>query len=306
MCLSERQKSGSAKIGHRTDGLWLRTTAATLRVDSPPFNLHHTLMCGQTFRWRAEEPGFVGVISGGVLWLEQRGNRLLYRSLPGKFRPSELKRYLGLDGVHGEAMRSFPQDATLGRAVKRFPGLRLLHQDPWETLISFIISSNNSITRIRKCVESLCRTFGEEIKSAAGFYSFPPPEALANARLATLREKCNLGYRGRYVQETAREVARSPNLLSNIARLSYPQAKKEIMKLLGVGHKVADCVLLYSMRKFEAFPVDIWIQRLLQRSYFGGEPVSLSKMRAFARDHFGPFAGYAQLFLYPYAKTTRL
>ncbi len=306
MCSSERQKSGSAKTVLRTDGLWLRTRVRILKVDSPPFDLHHTLMCGQAFRWRAEEPGFVGVVSGRVLRLEQRGNRLLYRSLPGKFRPSELKRYLGTDGVHDEAMRSFPQDATLRRAVEKFPGLRLLQQDPWETLISFIISSNNNIRRIRTSIESLCRTFGEEIKSAPGFHSFPPPEALANARLATLREKCNLGYRDRYVQETAREVARSPNLLSNIARLSYPQAKKEIMKLLGVRDKVGDCVLLYSMRKFEAFPIDTWIRKVIQHSYFGGERVSLSKIRTFARDHFGEFAGYAQLFLYPYAKTTRL
>jgi N-glycosylase/DNA lyase len=303
MCSSKGQESSPAKTVRRTDGPWPRTTPAILTVDSAPFDLHHTLMCGQSFRWREQGRGFVGVVSGRALRLEQKQNSVAYRSLPGEFPAPELRSYLGLDGVHAEAVRSFPEDAILRRAVRKFPGLRLLHQDIWETLISFIISSNNNIGRIRNCIEKLSRTFGEKIKSAPGFYSFPPPEGLADARLTILREKCNLGYRDRYVKETAREVARSPNLLSWIASLPYPHAKKEIMKLPGVGHKVADCVLLYSMRKFEAFPIDTWIRRIIQHSYFCGKPVPLSKIRAFAREHFGSFAGYAQLFLFYSALT---
>ena len=181
--------------------------------------------------------------------------------------------------------------------------MRLLRQEPWETLISFIISSNNNIKRIRSCIENLCRTSGREIQPGCGYYTFPGPEALAQTTLTVLREGCNLGYRHNYVADTAREVFESPHLLLDIAALSYPDARKRLMKLPGVGPKVADCILLYSMGKLEAFPIDTWIRKIIQDNYFNGEKVSLSKMRTFARQRFGPFAGYAQLYLFQCALT---
>lgn len=282
---------------------WLAGRPRTLEILSPPFRLEHTLTSGQCFRWCKRGRGFLGIVSGYVLCLEQKGSRLLYRSFPPGFAASRLRTYLGLDGVHAAAVRSFPGDPILLRAVKKFRGMRLLRQDPYETLISFIISSNNNIKRIRSCIERLCRTFGEEIEPGSGFHAFPPPEELADAPLRTLRGKCNLGYRDRYVRDTAREIARTPQLLSEIARLPYREARKAIMQLPGVGRKVADCVLLYSMEKWEAFPVDTWIRKTVQDNYFGGKRVSDSTIATFARQHFGPFAGYAQLYLFHYART---
>lgn len=267
-----------------------------------PFSLKHTLMSGQTFRWRKDDGGFIGVVSGNVLSLEQRRNRVLYRSLPGKVEPSELRTYLGLDAASNRALRSLPEDPFLRAAMRDFEGMRVLRQDPWETLISFIISSNNNIVRIKRCVESLCSTFGQKIRGAHGCYAFPAADAMAKASTDCLQQLCNLGYRHAYVRETAREVARSPGLLSDITRLSYPHAKTELMRLPGVGPKVADCVLLYSMGKYEAFPIDTWVRKVMQRIYFKDQRVPDSAIRSFAADHFGHFAGYAQLYLFHSAR----
>lgn len=302
--VSYRQPQASARERAEVDAIWLRTKPAILKINEPPFDLRCTLMCGQTFRWRENDPGrFLGVVSGRVLSLQQKGDRLLYRSLPESFPSSVLRRYLGLDPLHAEALRSFPQDPILLRAVREFRGIRLLRQDPWETLISFIISSNNNIKRITNSIESLCRTFGSQIHPQTGFYSFPSPDSLANAPLTTLREKCNLGYRDAYVKQAAKRVARNPRLLAQIACLPYLQARKEIMQLPGVGPKVADCVLLYSMGKLEAFPVDTWTRRIIQQHYLPRERPTRSRITAFARRHFGPFAGCAQLFLFHYARS---
>jgi len=324
------------------------------------FDLAHTLMSGQTFRWRRERNGFIGVVGKNVLRLQQDGRRLLYDSIPEQIALSELRAYLGLDEESEKALRSLPRDQFLRRAMRKFHGMRILRQEPWETLISFIISANNNIIRIKRCIESLCQRFGEEIggnekasrkrpcgkgnppvasgETPRGAFAdapsqretsvgqpaesepgippqgepplvwrrFPTAEALAEASLGCFREECNLGYRDAYVKETARIIAGSPSLLSDIARLPYPRARKEIMELPGVGPKVADCALLYSMGKFEAFPVDTWIARVVKEHYsryFRGKKVSPNAIRAFAHNHFGPSAGYAQLYLFQYAMT---
>jgi len=273
-----------------------------LDIGSLPFSLKHTLISGQAFRWRKEGTSFVGVVSGNVLALEQRGERVVFNSSPGDTGPGELRRYLGLDAAYEEALRSLPDDPVLQLAIRRFQGMRVLRQDPWETLISFIISSNNSIIRIKRCIESLCRSLGQEIQGAPGFYSFPAPDLLATASLKCLKETCNLGYRHVYVKESARRIARDSDLLTRIALLPYRIAKEKLIaEFPGVGPKVADCVLLYSMGKYEAFPIDTWIKKVMENAYFDGQPVRDSAIRLFAADYFGPFAGYAQLYLFQYA-----
>jgi N-glycosylase/DNA lyase len=267
-----------------------------------PFNLEHTLLSGQTFRWRKDDDGFVGVVSERLLKIMQDGRRLLYSSCGGDVEPSEVAHYLGLGDCYAEAVRAFRVDPILHTALRNLEGMRILRQDPWETLISFIISSNNNIVRIKRCVESLCSTFGEKITGVPGVHAFPIPDALANASLRRLQQLCNLGYRHAYIREAARKIARSPDLLSQIARLPYAEARKELMNLPGVGQKVADCVLLYSMGKYEAFPVDTWVRKAMQRFYFKGQPVADRAIRAFAADRFGPFAGYAQIYLFHFAR----
>lgn len=266
------------------------------------FSLERTLLSGQTFRWQREGEGFVGVVSGQVLRIVQNGRRLSFICCGGRMAPGEVRRYLGLGDRYSEAVRAFRADRILGTVIRHFGGMRILRQDPWETLISFVISANNNIVRIRRCVESLCSTFGKTIEDARGRRAFPTPDALAQASSGCLQKLCNLGYRHAYVRETAREIVRSPALLSQIASLPYPEARKELMTLPGVGPKVADCVLLYSMGKYEAFPIDTRIRKAMQRFYFNGEPVRDSAIRTSAADRFGPFAGYAQLYLFHSAR----
>lgn len=216
--------------------------------------------------------------------------------------PEEVGRYLGLGDCFAQAVRALRTDPIFHEAIHTLAGMRILRQDPWETLISFIVSANNNIVRIKRCVESLCSTFGEPIEGARGRCAFPTPDTLANASSRCLQRLCNLGYRHAYVRETAREFARHPTLLSHIGSLPCPEARKELMTLPGVGPKVADCVLLYSMGRYEAFPVDTWIRKAMQRFYFNGEPVRDSALRTFAANRFGPFAGYAQLYLFHSAR----
>lgn len=303
LCASAKEKRGCA-ADHSPQRMRRKGESSQTLViaQGELFSLEHTLLSGQTFRWRKDDGSFVGVVSGNVLWLEQRRNRVLYRSLPGRVEPSGLRTYLGLDAASNRALRSLPEDPFLRAAMRDFAGMRVLRQDPWETLVSFIISSNNNIVRIRRCIENLCRTFGQEIRGAPGCYAFPSPASLAEASLDCLQQLCNLGYRHTYVRETAREVVRSPGLLSDIARLSYTHARTELTRLPGVGPKVADCVLLYSMAKHEAFPIDTWVRKVMQRTYFKDQHVHDSAIRSFAADHFGPFAGYAQLYLFHSAR----
>ncbi len=314
-----RRPTGCADGGHDGASFWREAKKRILGAGLEPFSLEHTLLSGQAFRWRKEGEAFIGVVRGKVLRLEQRGNRVVCRAYPGELGASELRAYLGLDRTFAQAIRSLPKDRPLRAAMRKFRGMRVLRQEPWETLISFIISANNNILRIKKCIETLCRTFGEGIRASSnpafaaglrchaasphGFFSFPTPDALSEASLSHLRQVCNLGYRDTYVKETARIVARNPGLLSEIAALPYPSARKEIMKLPGVGPKVADCVLLYSMGKYEAFPIDTWTRRILERHYLKRRRVPLSRLKAFVSDRFGPFAGYAQLYLFQYAMT---
>ena len=279
------------------------TQAGVLRLGSLPFSLEHTLLSGQAFRWSRQNHAFVGVVSGNVLRLEQRGNVLRYASSPNAISRSELRSYLGVNREFRNVLSFLKKHPVLRSAVDRFPGMRMLRQDPWETLISFIISSNNSILKVKRCVESLSRTFGTEIEGCPNAYSFPTPETLASAKLTALRGLCTLGYRDTYVQETARIIARKPTRLAEISRLPYPEAKKEMMNFPGVGDKVADCVLLYSMGKLAAFPIDTWIRKIVEGRYFQGEHITSAAMRSFAQEKFGCYAGYAQLYLFQVAIT---
>lgn len=166
-----------------------------------------------------------------------------------------------------------PRDKYLLGAVEMGGGIRILRQDLWEMIVSFLISQQNNIVRIRRCIENVCRTFGEKKVSADGkeFYAFPTPEALAEATEEQLRE-CNLGYRAKYVLHTAGRVAAGEISLENIAGMPYKKARHELLKLHGVGEKVADCICLFGLHHLDAFPVDTHIRQVLDAHYKRGFP----------------------------------
>jgi N-glycosylase/DNA lyase len=201
-------------------------------------------------------------------------------------------------------------------AVAACRGLRVLRQDPWECLASFILSSTKQIVQIRQIVALLCERFGEPINrcsvepvarfdSATGRtrqFEFPSPEKIAHATEAKLRA-CKMGFRAPHLLAAAREIAGGQFDLERLRHLPQAEAREELMKLRGVGHKIADCVLLFAFGFDDAFPVDVWVERALRELYFPRCRVSAKRLRSFAAAHFGPHAGYAQQYLFHYMRT---
>ncbi len=183
-------------------------------------------------------------------------------------------------------------------AISRYLGMRLLEQEPWECLVSYLCSINSNIPRISTLVEILSNRLGKPISlDGVTRYTFPEPYALADLGEMGLR-LMGLGFRAPYLAGAAQAVASDRLDLANLRELPYPQAKEELMKLHGIGDKVADCVLLFSMGKLEAFPVDRWVRRAVQGWYFPGKHITNREIRLWAQERFGPYAGYAQQYLF--------
>ena len=217
-----------------------------------------------------------------------------------------LEHYLALDEDLDAIVRTFPADAPLGAALKAHPGLRLLRQEPWECLASFICSSTKQIVQIQEIIRLLSARYGERVPSAhAGCpaFSFPKPEAIAAAEEKGLRE-CKLGFRAPYLWKTAQMVVSGELDLARLHRASTPQAREALITAPGVGRKIADCVLLFSYGRQDAFPVDVWVRKVLHQLYFPKRrKVSAKTMETFPLRYFGANAGYAQQYLFHYART---
>ena len=266
------------------------------------FSLRETLECGQVFRWKKNHGAYYGTIRNTAVKIEQYRNKLLFETFP-RGREHLIEDYFRLDDDFDEILDSLKQDPVLWPALKQHLGLRLVRQEPFECLISFITSAASNIPRINQCLNSIAQAFGEPIGDLDGIilYSFPTPEMLSQVGEEELNV-CNLGYRAKHIHQASQIITDSE--LSMIRKMPYERAKKMLMELPGVGPKVADCVLLFSMDKLEAFPVDVWIKRIMEELYFEGRKTTESKIREFAMEHFGQYAGYAQQYLYHYHRTT--
>lgn len=277
------------------------------------FNLNETLNCGQVFRWSHDHKRWIGVVQDTVITVQQDDRRLLVRTHPAK-DDTFIQNYFRLDDDLRRITAGLNRDPVIERALKALHGLRLVRQDPWECLISFICATYASIPRVRRMVENLSTRYGATIDwEGCTYHSFPSCEVLSKAKLDDLID-CGVGYRARYIHETARQVAAQDHALDALPRLSYEAAGRELRRFIGVGPKAADCILLFSMEKLEAFPIDVWIARILFERYREWLPVQSMENRkvtsaqyrrlgAFARRYFGGYAGYAQQYLYHYYRT---
>ncbi len=265
-----------------------------------PFGLEHTLECGQAFRWERDGEFYKGVVRGRLLKLREAGGLLEYDSYPPS-SSSLISEYFRLDDDYAKIISKISRDGHVKKAISAYPGLRLLRQEPWECLISYICSAWSNVQRIKGTIALLCRGFGDRIECKEEAHAFPSPEALASASLTSLRN-CGLGYRARYVKGAAKMVAGGEVELEILKEADYSEARKALLALPGVGKKVADCCLLFSLDKLEAFPVDVWIRRVMQNLYFDGEKVNEREIKHFAAERFGKYAGYAQQFLFHYAR----
>jgi N-glycosylase/DNA lyase len=216
-----------------------------------------------------------------------------------------LREFLQLDADFQQVLATFPDDEPMRRAVAACRGLRLLRQDPWECLISFICSSTKQIVQIQEIIRLLCQRFGEPVAVPAGHepaFAFPTPERLAGAGETDLRA-CKAGFRAPYILAAARAITEGRLHLQSLASLTCVEARTQLMQLHGVGRKIADCVLLFAYGFQDAFPVDVWVEKALQRFYFPKRRVGQKRLRRFSETHFGPFSGYAQQYLFHYART---
>lgn len=268
------------------------------RLETPLFNLNHTLDCGQVFRWDREGELWTGVVRGELVRLsqeEENGPLLIDSKLPSDF----FEHYFRLDDELPLIYESINKDLLINRAIEKYSGLRLVRQDPWECLISYMLATASSIPTIQKRISLLSEFFGEEIEE--GYYTFPGPEALANADSGLL-EQCKMGFRTGRIRAAANLVNSGELDLASLFETDYFSARNCLMKLRGIGEKVADCVLLFAFGKMEAFPVDTHIRQIVQHyhiddNFFEGSS-NLSRMGDWGREYFGPYCGYAQQYLF--------
>jgi len=285
-----------------------------IRLNSQLFNLDFTLCCGQTFRWENRDGWWYGVVKERVFKTRQIDDGLEFENVDAAF----VKNYFGLDEDLSKILVEIGKDEHVKVAAETFKGLRIIRQDPWECLISYICATYKSIPAIKQMIFKLSSQFGgKAVFEGQDFHAFPTPAALANASIEKLKN-CGLGYRARYVLETARKIDDEAVNLEKLKRANYEEARCRLLELSGVGLKVADCILLFSLDKKESFPVDVWIKRAIMRHYADHFPKEFiekisaersptnqeyERLNLFGRQYFGRYAGYAQEYLYHYERT---
>ena len=290
-----------------------------IRLDQSafPFDLEHTLKCGQVFRWKKFDGWWYGVVKKKVIKIRQIDDKLEFQIFPPKSDAGFIESYFRMDDDLPLILSNIDKDQHMRKAIHHSRGLRITRQEPWECLISYICATYKNIPAIKNMVLSLSKKFGEKMRvDHHDFYTFPEPHNLAEATLEELR-KCKLGYRAERVLETSSSIYNREFDLEALRTMDYGKAKRELLRLPGVGQKVVDCVLLFSLDKLEAFPVDIWIKRVILESYSDRfeksfikrlsrktsiTPHEYEEIGAFGRQYFGEYAGYAQEYLFHYKR----
>ncbi|MBQ7667794.1 MAG: DNA-3-methyladenine glycosylase 2 family protein [Clostridia bacterium] len=266
------------------------------------FNIKQLAESGECFRWdKITENSYRGVIYGKVCEVTQNKNEVNFDGIDEK----TLKEYFDLNRDYSAIKAKYKDDYVLNKAYDFGYGIRIMNQEKFETLISFIISANNNIPRIKKSIEKISKMYGEKIMyKGSEYYAFPTPKALSMAILEELRS-CGVGFRDKYILEAAKKVANGEINLSEISKLPTEKCKKELLKIKGVGPKVADCVMLFSMGKIDAFPIDVWIKRIMENLYIKEEK-SLKEIEKYAKEKFGDYAGIAQQYLFYYVRENKI
>jgi N-glycosylase/DNA lyase len=263
-------------------------------------NLDHTINSGQVFLWEKFGTKWYGVNGSDVISVDE--------SSPGivsSYQKQDYDLFREKDNFE-KIIKSISQDKIIKKAAKEFAGLRLMRQDPFQCYISFIVSSNSSIQNIRQTLQNITIKFGKKIKfDNKEFYTFPEPKTLANATKQEL-SSCGLGYRVPFVKEASSLVNNGQIDFDHLKKADYHAAKESLLQVFGIGNKVADCILLFSLEKLESFPLDRWIIRSLQEYYpdkfsFEGKTLTQKKYQILHQQitqYFGPYAGYCQQFLF--------
>lgn len=252
------------------------------------FDIWQTLNCGQCFRFTKRDDGVIcGVLQNRSLEFKVDGDSL-YINCEQSFADKEIYHFFDFERDYDSIKSSLSSDKTLSLAINYAGGIRILNQEPWEALCSFIISQNNNIKRISGIIERLCQNFGDKID---GGYSFPTAKKLSKLEVGNL-DVLRSGFRAKYIIDAAKKVSSGEVDFEKISSLPLDEARCELMKIVGVGPKVADCALLFGFHRLDAFPTDVWIKRVLEKLYPNGFPENFKDVR-----------GIAQQYLFHYART---
>lgn len=270
------------------------------------FKAKDIFTCGQCFRWEENQEGnYIGIWKENVAEIKEEGNQITIKGIAQSGDlSSEIRKYLDLDRDYEVLQTTLSQiDQTMAKSIAFGKGIRILNQDLWETIISFIISANNNIPRIKGIIKRLAENYGKEIKwQGKSYYTFPTPEELKDVTVEEYR-KLGLGFRDKRIYETVQMVLNQKIVLAELT--NNPQTEEvrnELLRLSGVGPKVADCILLFSeLKRWEVFPIDVWVRRVMNDLYFHEpqeEKVSQKRIQALAEEKFGNLAGLAQQYLF--------
>jgi len=270
------------------------------------FNPIHTFECGQCFRWNKNNDGsFIGVAKNRVVKVKSDGRKIEIFNSDLKDFTDIWYDYLDLGTDYSFIKEKLRKDENMRKAIDFGYGIRILHQDLWETLISFILSANNRIPMIMRTVESVSERFGEKIEfDGETYHAFPDSGRLSKTCLSEL-QICGGGFRCKYIDKTIRMVCEGTFDPDGIKNKPTDEAREELKKLPGVGNKVADCTLLYGDGRHEVFPTDVWVKRIMEILYFGKE-TGMEEIQKFSKEYFGEYAGYAQQYLFYYARENRI
>ncbi|HET7389381.1 MAG TPA: DNA glycosylase [Nitrososphaeraceae archaeon] len=298
-----------------------------MHTSSPPIkclfnNLEISINSGQVFLWEKFDNSWYGIYGDHVLKFSTstanddgtKNNSIEFFSFPDLKGWEE--RIFRLDDDIQKILSGFSNDILISEAIKKYPGLRLMRQEPHQCMLSFVCSSNTNIPMIRRMLKNLCRKYGSKVVvDGREFFTFPRIDCLNRASVSELLS-CGVGYRAKAIKAVAHSIALGSIDVNDLMRASYDDAKEELLKIYGIGNKIADCILLFSLEKLEAFPIDIWIAKALSLHYswllFGNkkedkkwkqthQKISSTQYKTFSesiRSYFGKYSGYAQQYLF--------
>ncbi len=252
-------------------------------TDAECFDVELCVFCGQAFRWKKNNDGSLhGIVDGKVTDIFQKENVIIFRNTSEEDFESLWKEYFDIDTDYKNYCRILSTDENIKAACKEYYGIRILRQKPWEALCSFIISQNNNIPRIMGIIDRLCEIFGEKI--GENDYSFPSYESLKDITAEDL-SPLRAGFRNKYIVDAVQKLCSGEIDLEKIKEMSIEEARKELMKIKGVGAKVAECTLLYGFGRMEAFPIDVWVKKIMSEMYPAGLPDCCKNIEGIAQQY---------------------
>ena len=287
-----------------TDNIEFNDELKITKIKQTSFNPTHIFECGQAFRWQKEEDSSYTTIDGNMYCnVSLVGDFVYLKNCTKEDYYKKWENYFDLKTDYTKIKDTLSFNETLKSAMEYGSGIRILNQDKFSTIISFIISANNQIPRIMKSVNIICENYGDLIGELNGkkIYSFPTPEKLSKVPVEEMREICRVGFRDKRIIDVARMVATNEFDIDRINALENEKLRNELIKLPGVGPKVADCIMLFSYQRHNTFPVDVWIKRVMEYLFIKKE-TNKNLISDYANKLFGDYAGYAQQYLFYYGR----